>query len=147
MKKISLFLFFVMSFTQLVYPSFAMDDELPPAAKITGNKLHIHTELMGLLEEGRHLRQSIINKLKEDEIGEITIEGKISLLGNTLKDIAALNLKNLRTLNLMLFIQGDNEQKNKSFLQALFKQSNPNLTIQMSSIGPDGPFVLDSFKP
>lgn len=147
MKKASLLLVFIMSFTQLVDPSFAMDDELPHGAKTTGNTLHLHTEKVIIEGEGSHLKQSIIDKLKEDEIAEITIEGKISLLGNTLKDIAALNLKNLRTLNLMLFIQGDNEQKNKSFLQALFKQSNPNLIIQMSSIGPDGPFVIDSFKP
>lgn len=147
MKKISLLLFFIMSFTQLICPSFAIDDdELPPAAKITGNKLHLHTELLGLLEEG-HLRKPIIDKLKKDEISEISVEGKIALLGHTLRDIAALNLKNLRTLNLILFVQGDNEQKNKNFLQALFKQSNPDLTIQMSSIGPDGLFVIDSFKP
>ena len=147
MKKISLLLVFIISFTQFIDPSFAMEDELPHGARIIGNTLHLNTEQVIIEGEGGHLRQPIVDKLKKDEIGEITIEGKISLLGHTLQDIAALNLKNLRTLNLMLFIQGDNEQKNKNFLQALFKQSNPNLTIQMSSIGPDGPFVIDSFKP
>ncbi|MBX9621354.1 MAG: hypothetical protein K2X28_04925 [Alphaproteobacteria bacterium] len=131
MKKNFTTSFFIMSFTQLICPSFAIDDDgLPPATKITGNKLHLHTELMGLLEKG-HLRRPIIDKLKKDEIAEISVEGKVVLLGHTLRDIAALNLKNLTTLNLILFFQGDDQQKNKGFLQALFKQSNPDLTIQM----------------
>lgn len=129
MRKILLFVLMIISFPQVV---FSAESKLPYGVEVKGNALILHTE-WGIADIGKkhHLKQNILEVVKRDQFSTITIDGMKNYLGHTLEDIANLELKELKVLDLDLFYAGeDNLNENQDYLKGLFKKF-PGLNIRM----------------
>lgn len=146
MRKISLLLFFVMSFPSLVFSSPVMveskgDSDLPKGVTIKKDAIVLVNEMF-ILDRERHLDSRIINVLEKDLFTKITIEGKKMHLGHTMDDIARLRLKNLKELDLDLFYGQFEIPESKQYLQDLLKEVYPGLNIRMRM----NDLLLDEFS-